>query len=74
MTETALSYPRYVSLAEAQLIVGLSTRTLRRAIAAGRLRAHHLGRSVRINIEELKRWIEADGAGHPTAASPVTSA
>ena len=51
-----------VTLAQASNIVGLSPRTLRRAIHAGRLHAHRLGRSVRINLEELKRWVEADGA------------
>lgn len=51
-----------VTLAQASNIVGLSPRTLRRAIHAGRLHAHHLGRSVRISVEELRRWVEADGA------------
>ncbi|MBK6599928.1 MAG: helix-turn-helix domain-containing protein [Proteobacteria bacterium] len=54
--------PRYLSLAEAGTIASFSTRTLRRAIAAGKLRAHHVGRNVRIELGELRRWIEADGA------------
>jgi excisionase family DNA binding protein len=39
--------------------------TLRRAIAAKRLDAHHLGRLVRIDVDELKRWVKADGAAEP---------
>ena len=57
---------RYLSLAQAGAIANLSTRTLRRAIAAGRLRAHRLGRLTRVELAELRRWIEADG----TAARP----
>ena len=54
--------PRYVSLAQASAMVDVSTRTLRRAIAAGRLAAHRLGRLIRIDLAELQRWVEADGA------------
>jgi excisionase family DNA binding protein len=54
--------PRYLSLANAGAIASLSERTLRRAIKSGTLRAHHLGRTVRIELGELRRWIEADGA------------
>lgn len=61
--------PRYLSLAEAGAIASLSTRTLRRAIAARKLRAHHVGRTVRIELAELQRWIEADGAAEAPAAS-----
>lgn len=64
--------PRYVSLAQAGDVAELSTRTLRRAIADGRLRAHRLGRLIRIDLAELRRWIEADGAAAPTAALPIS--
>ena len=60
---------RYVSLAEASAIVGLSPRTLRRAIAAQRLQAHRIGRLVRIDVAELTRWIEANGAAAPLTTS-----
>lgn len=56
------SLPRYLSLAEAGAVASFSERTLRRAIAAGKLRAHHVGRNVRIELAELRRWIEAGGA------------
>ena len=54
--------PRYISLAQAATLVSLSVRTLRRAIAAGHLRANRIGRLVRIDTAELRRWIEEDGA------------
>ena len=62
MAEPVLQHPRYVSPTEASRIVGVSPRTLRRAIRAHQLRAHTLGRLVRINITELNRWVKADGA------------
>jgi excisionase family DNA binding protein len=54
--------PRYVSLARASAMVDVCTRTLRRVIAARRLTAHHVGRLIRIDLAELQRWVEADGA------------
>ncbi len=57
---------QYLSLAQASAIAEVSTRTLRRAIAARRLRAHRLGRLLRIDVAELQRWVEADG--HAPAA------
>jgi len=56
---------RYLSLAQAGAIANLSIRTLRRAIAAGKLRAHRVGRLTRIGAAELRRWVEADGAAAP---------
>ena len=59
---------RYVDLDEASQITQLSTRQLRRAIKAKHLRAHRLGRLVRIALAELHRWVQADGAparSHP---------
>ncbi len=53
---------RYVSLAQASSMVALSCRTLRRAIDAHRLHAHRIGRLIRIDVAELRRWVEADGA------------
>ena len=64
------SDPQYVSPARASAMVGVSPRTLRRAIRAGRLRAHRVGRLVRIAVPELRRWVEADAAG-PVSASPA---
>ena len=66
MTNPRAVEPRYVSLAQASIVANLSTRTLRRAIADHRLRVHRLGRLIRIEIAELHRWIEADGAHAPT--------
>jgi excisionase family DNA binding protein len=63
--------PSFVSLAQASVIAALSTRTLRRAIAEGRLAAHRIGRLIRIDLAELRRWIEADGAAAATSPDPV---
>lgn len=54
--------PRYLSLGQAAAIVNVSTRTLRRAIAAGTLRASKLGRLWRLESGEVHRWVKDDGA------------
>ncbi len=60
---------RYVSLAQASAITGLSSRTLRRAIAAKRLRAHRVGRLVRIEEDDLHEMIRGEPRGDvPLAA------
>jgi excisionase family DNA binding protein len=59
--------PEYLSLGQSSALSGFSTRTLRRAIAAGELEAHHVKRRVRIRRTELKRWIESDGAPPPAS-------
>ncbi len=66
MPKVVLAEPRYLSLAQASAIVNLSTRTLRRAIASGTLRASRLGRLTRIDLAELQRWMDADGNAAPT--------
>lgn len=53
--------PQFLSLAQASTLTGLSGRTLRRAIAASSLQAHRLGRLIRIDRGELRRWVEANG-------------
>jgi len=63
--------PRFVSLNQAAILTQLSTRTLRRAIKAQRLHAHRVGRQIRIEVNELERWIRANGsAGVPTQLRP----
>jgi excisionase family DNA binding protein len=66
--------PRYLSLAEAGAITSFCERTLRRAIAAKTLRAHHVGRNVRIELAELQRWMEADGAAAGTSPGVTDAA
>jgi len=67
MPSTETTLPLYLSLAQASAIVGLSARTLRRAIVAKRLRVHRVGGRVLLALAELRRWIEADGAA-PSAS------
>lgn len=63
---------RYLSLAQAAAVVQLSPRTLRRAIAAQCLQAHHLGRVIRIDESELHRWMSANGAA-PAHLAPASA-
>lgn len=44
---------RYASLAESAQYVGCHERTIRRLIAAGTITGYRLGRSVRIDLNEL---------------------
>lgn len=67
MDNTDATCPEYLSLEQSSGISGFSTRTLRRAIAAGELAAYHVKSRVRIKRTELKRWIESDGAPPPAS-------
>ena len=60
MTASAVTTPqRLVSLAEAAEILSVSTKTVRRYIAAGDLDAVRLGRrTIRIKAESLDRLID----------------
>ena len=62
MSSPTGAQPLYLSLAQAAVVSGLSEKTLRRAIAARRLRCYYVGRLVRIPTVELRRWIESNGA------------
>ena len=58
MSRPAALDRRYLTLAQASAITNLSTRTLRRAIAANTLHAHRIGRLIRIEAEAFYRWME----------------
>ncbi len=47
-----------LTLAEAQVLTGLSRSTLRAAIDDGDLKARQIGRGFKIKREELERWIK----------------
>jgi excisionase family DNA binding protein len=53
----------YLSLDESAKRTELCTRTLTRAIAAGRLRAFRVGRLVRIAEPDLQEFVERKPAG-----------
>ena len=60
MTTTATPYHRLISLTEAADALAVSTKTVRRYIAAGELDAVRLGRrTIRIRVESLDRLIDA---------------
>lgn len=60
MTTTAKTARRLISLTEAAGALAVSTKTVRRYIAAGELDAVRLGRrTIRIKVESLDRLIDA---------------
>lgn len=60
MTTTAKTARRLISLTEAADALAVSTKTVRRYIAAGELDAVRLGRrTIRIKVESLDRLIDA---------------
>jgi len=67
MSHAVPTEPRYLSLAQASAIVNVSTRTLRRSIATGALRASKLGRLWRLESGELHRWVKEGGAAPPAS-------
>jgi excisionase family DNA binding protein len=60
-----LDSERCLDLREAGRFLGLCTRTVIREIQRGRLRAFRAGRTWRIQMSELRRYIEAGTMGVP---------
>ena len=58
MKPSSTQAPRYLTLAQASFHAGLSTRTIRRAIAAGKIPAHRIGRLIRIDADDFCDWVE----------------
>ena len=54
---------RAVTLREVARILGVCVRTVRREIDRGRLIGFRVGRSVRIRVSELQRYIEQQTTG-----------
>ena len=52
-----------VSLSRAAKILGVCVRTVRREIERGRLAAFRVGRSLRIRMSELRRYMESQPVG-----------
>ena len=65
MTTLPAPTRRFFTLAEAGEITRLSVRTLRRAIAAQTLRAHHVGRLVRLEDADLYSWLASQREPRP---------
>lgn len=49
--------PRWLSITGAGLWVSLSTKTIRRKIAAGDLRAYRCGKTIRIKTDDLEEMM-----------------
>ena len=54
---------RCVSLREASRLLGVCIRTVRREIERGKLLAIRVGRSLRIRMSELRRYMEQQTMG-----------
>jgi excisionase family DNA binding protein len=54
---------RCLSLREASRLLGVCVRTVRREIERGRLIAFRVGRSLRIKMSELRRYMEREAVG-----------
>ncbi len=63
MQETAISY----NLKSAARATGISSRTLRRRIAAGELRARRVGTLLIIDAKEIERFLGACPEARPLA-------
>jgi excisionase family DNA binding protein len=50
--------PKLLRVSEAAIVVGLSTRTINRLIASGKLRVCRLGRRVIIRREDLFEYVD----------------
>ncbi|NKV30735.1 helix-turn-helix domain-containing protein [Rhodococcus hoagii] len=58
-----MSKTRYSTLAEAAEILSVSTRTVRRYISAGKLKAYRVGpRVIRVDLSELDRVMRPMGS------------
>ncbi len=65
MTTPPAPTRRFFTLAEAGEITRLSVRTLRRAVAAKALRAHHVGRLIRVEDADLYGWLAGQREPRP---------
>lgn len=51
--------PRLLTMVEASVALGVSVRTLMRAMRRGELRSIRIGRSVRIEVPALRAYLDA---------------
>lgn len=63
MNTENLDADRCVSLRSAGMILGVCARTVRREVDRGRLHSFRVGRSVRIKMSELRRYMEREPVG-----------
>lgn len=61
---------QYISQAEAGVLLGVTERTIRAAIADGRLKGYALGRTVRLRLDEVHAALVPIGAAAADAAGP----
>jgi len=77
LNEIPSSDGQYISLKAAATFSGLSTKTLRRSIGCGKLRAYRPGGTVRAKImlsrRDLITWLEASRVERPYGVRPFLS-
>lgn len=66
---TRSGMPAFYSISAVADMVGMSSDTIRRAIASESLPAYKIGRSVRVDYGDLYRWLESN---RYRAREPVT--
>jgi excisionase family DNA binding protein len=59
MAKTGSKVPQLLTIPQLAERLGVCTRTIRRQIAAGELRAHRFGRQVRVSEEDAIAFIAA---------------
>ena len=57
--ETMTVRAEYVNYPDAERMTGLSRVTLWKHVKAGEIKAAHVGRAVRINVESLRAFMES---------------
>ena len=60
--ETTTIRPEYVNYPDAERMTGLSRVTIWKHVKTGEIKASHVGRAVRINVESLRVFMESRAA------------
>lgn len=63
--------PLALTISDAAEAAGVSTSTIRRAIASGQLKAAKLGTAVRVRLADLDVWLAAAAGSDERAVVPV---
>ena len=66
MTDTARAVPLLVTAQEAADVLGVGRTKLYELINRGELRPVHIGRSLRLPVAELERFVEGLRSNHPS--------
>ncbi len=59
MPPTGAQTPKYISLADAGTILGVHSRTVRRAVSRGEIQAFKFGTALRVRVADVDAWAAA---------------